>query len=94
MRNATQNIHKAYILGTTPVKIEPQDYNRKGWILQNQANAGGSQIYISAGGSYPQDACLRLLDGENANEDILAPNQDLYAFAANAGDILTVILKY
>ena len=95
MNNPTRNIHKAYRLGLKPVKIEPDDRQRIGWILQNHSNtATGATIYLSSGGAYTQNACLRIMDGENANEDILAPSQDLWAFSDVDGAVLTVILKY
>lgn len=90
------NTHKSYPLTTTPQRLTgvAKDDNRLGWILQNQAGQSGSpNIYISCGGSCPQSAALQLPAGGNANEDILAPTQELWAWADSACN-LTVIEKY
>lgn len=89
---ATVTNHDAIHLTDTPRKVLHRDDRRVGLTLQNQESA--ANIFVRTGGDGAQRSYLKLSPSGNFHQDILSPNQELWAYSDVGGAVLTVINKY
>lgn len=88
----TRAIHEAVVLTTTPQKIYKEDAKRCGLILQNQESI--ANIYIRSGGNGVERSFICLPPSGSLMEDILPPQDELWAYSNVDGAILTAVNKY
>lgn len=89
-----KNVHKSYLLGTSWTRLEPQDSQRKGIIVQNHSTNTGLNIYVAQGEQAVDFNAIELQPSGDLYEDILPPSGEIWAKAASGTPTLTLVLKY
>lgn len=88
-----KNVHKHYALTTSWQRLEPQDAQRRGLIVQNHT-ANAITCYVAQGEQANTFDALEIVSGGDLYEDILPPDGEIWAKAASGTPTLTLVLKY
>jgi hypothetical protein len=88
------SITKAYVLTTVPQKLEPRDALRLGLIIQNQSGNGAAKIYVGSCGNVNVFATIELAASSNVYEDLITPQDEVWAFSDVNGTTLSLTLRY
>lgn len=89
-----KNVHKQYLLSTNWQRLEPQDSQRRGLIVQNHSANTGLNILVAEGEQSNNFAAIELQPGGDLYEDILPPSGEIWAKAVSGAPTLTLVLKY
>lgn len=80
--------HDAFVLSTTPKKIQEKDSHRVVHNLQNQEAVANIRIRYGGDGTYR--SYFEMVAGTTRIQDVSAPPEELWAFSNVDGAILTV----
>ncbi len=88
----TRATHDAVMLTTSPQKIRQANPLLIGNILQNQEAT--ANIFVRSGGDGTARSYLKLAPMGDLMQDILPPQEELWAYSDTAGAVLTIMEKY
>lgn len=88
----TRALHDAVVLTTSPQCIRRENPLVIGNILQNQD--GAANIFVRSGGDGTARSYLKLMPLGDVMQDILPPQEELWAYSDVSGAILTIVEKY
>ena len=89
---ATRMVCGAVRLSTAPQLIKDENLQMIGSIIQNQEAV--ANIFVRSGGDGSARSYLRLSPGGDMMQDILPPQDEVWAYSDVAGAMLTYWEKY
>lgn len=88
----TRALHDAVVLTTSPQRIRRENSYVIGSTMQNRDRT--ASIYLRSGGDGAALSYIELLPLGDSKEDILPPQEELWAYSDVDGTVLTIAEKY